>query len=91
MEAVCIAKSNSKEEFDAEEAELTRNLSIGSLSEAVEKVINWFEKNDEYSTFGDCLEALSLKSSNGSIVDDNESFNTPSILSEAEDLQKNYT
>ncbi|CAG9808239.1 unnamed protein product [Chironomus riparius] len=89
MAEVCVTKSKSKEEFDVENSELTRNLSIGSLSEAVEKVLLWFARNDECSSLGDCFEALSLKSSKGSIINDDESFNTPSFQSDDEDLHEN--
>ncbi|XP_070503300.1 uncharacterized protein [Chironomus tepperi] len=89
MEDVLVKNNNSNEEFNVEDAELARNLSNASISKAVEKVMLWFAKNEECSSFVDRWDRLSLKSSNKSKVEDNESINTPSILSETEDLDEN--
>lgn len=83
MEAVLVTNTKSKEEFNVENAEIAGNLSNGSISEAVEKVLIWFAKNEERNSVVDCLEKISLKSSYGSNV--NYDLKTPSILSGSAD------
>ena len=79
MEAVLVENSKSKEEFNLEQVEIAENLT----KKAVEKVLFWFAKNEERNSVVDCLEKISLKSSNGSNV--NYDIKTPSILSGSED------
>jgi hypothetical protein len=83
MEAVLVTNSNSKEEFTAENVEFDGDLSNESISEAIEKVKIWFEKNDRHHSVEDCcLETLSIRSSNGSNIYDD--IKTPPILSGSE-------